>query len=190
MSRKKKTRNPGSIFIKPTAADKDSEVNKKDRKPKKFKGNAPGTKQLEGAQKKRSQPSAKVKKDPRIGSKKPILLVKESAEKTENKVTPNNNKVPDIAKVKVINSGPSIAEQISAIENDEKLQAILDKQEDGDLLTEAEVSYYNEMMDKHEELADQLDDEPESDVEAVNQESLSEDDLWDKLDGSDLSKFE
>ncbi|NMP30570.1 GTPase-activating protein [Thalassotalea sp. M1531] len=187
MTRKKKTRNPGSISIRPNKDSKESDFSSKDKKPKKKSGKISGNRQQEAVKKSRSQSSAAVNKDPRIGSKKPIVLTK--APVKEEKVKSKKPKLAQgIAPIKVIETGPSIAEQIAAIEADEKLQLILDKQEDGDLLTESEVSYYNKMMDKHEALAEQLDDE--DDTEDEQQTDLSEDDLWDKLDSSDLSKFE
>ena len=189
MTRKKKTRNPGSISIKPAKIDKESDFSSKDKKPKKQTGKKPGNRQQEALKKKRPTQTGGAKKDPRIGSKKPIVLTKAAPEnKTSQKAKPAK-KVQTIAPIKVIETGPSIVEQLAAIENDEQLQAILDKQEDGELLTESEVSYYNEMMDKHEALADQLDDNIEEEREE-SEERLNEDDLWDKLDSTDLSDFE
>ena len=189
MTRKKKTRNPGSISISPAKMGKETEYSSKDKKPKKQTGKKPGNRQQEALKKKRPAQTGGAKKDPRIGSKKPIVLTKAAPETKAPQKTKPVKKAQGIAPIKVIETGPSIAEQLAAIENDAQLQAILDKQEDGELLTESEVSYYNEMMDKHEALADQLDDDIEDESEE-SQESLSEDDLWDKLDSSDLSDFE
>jgi ribosome assembly protein YihI (activator of Der GTPase) len=99
-----------------------------------------------------------------------------------------------IAAIRYAESEPSqdYAQELSAIESDEKLQAILAKQEDDIALTEQEVNYFNDMMERHQQLTEQLGiDDEEDDIDSVPSKK-SADDLWDKLDnaGDDFSEFE
>ena len=76
---------------------------------------------------------------------------------------------------------------INAIEQDEALQDILAKIAEDIALTEQEVNYYNELMEKHEKLSEALELDDNDEEEMVD--TRNEDDLWDKLDGHDFSEF-
>ena len=83
-------------------------------------------------------------------------------------------------------------QELDAIEQDETLQSILAKQEDDIALTEQEVDYYNDKMERHQVLSAELgldEDDDASDSDESNS-SDSEDDLWDKLDRPNFSNFE
>lgn len=85
--------------------------------------------------------------------------------------------------------------ELEAIEQNERLQFILEKQDDDIELTESEVDFFNEKMERHQVLRELLgldeEDEDEDENDYMNKnKSSSEDDLWDKFDNSDLSKFE
>ncbi|SET22006.1 Der GTPase-activating protein YihI [Thalassotalea agarivorans] len=183
MTRKKKSRKPGagsSGVVK--ASTLDVRITK-DKKPKKKTGKPAGTRQLEGQQKAKPTQTAQGNKDARVGSKKPIDLgipnVQVKAPKKAKQVD------SPIAKIKVVDTGPSIQAQLDAIEQDPRLLDILDKQEQDISLSEQEVDLYNELMEQHEQLSAQL--TPEEDAQDTE---LSEDDLWDKLDNDDLSRFQ
>ncbi len=77
-----------------------------------------------------------------------------------------------------------MAQELENIEADDRLQVILAKQEDELELTKEEVNYFNELMERHQEISAQLDNEEEP---TVSSKVKSEDDLWDKLDNSSLS---
>lgn len=191
MSRTKKSRKPGGA---PTAKPKLSkqELAKVEKRVRKSTGKQAGNRQKEAAQEKTNSNQQGVNKDPRLGNKTPIVLGKAVA-KTEkpkqSKSTSSNASV--IAGVRFAEN--SVAEltpeqAIHAIEQDETLQDILAKIAEDIALTEQEVNYYNELMDKHQALSEALDLDEEDSEEVAD--TTSEDDLWDKLDGHDFSDFE
>lgn len=188
MSRTKKSRKPGSA---PTAKPKLSKVElaKVEKRVRKKTGNKPGNRQQEAFVVKGEDQSGNQKKDPRIGSKKPIDLGGESKPiqlKSTKPRKPNQDPIAAIRCVEPSNEDAelNLADALEKIESDEKLQIILAKQEDEVALTEEEVDYFNTMMERHQQISEQLDDEDE---EETRQHSVSsEDDLWDKLDNSSL----
>lgn len=194
MSRSKKSRKPGSA---PTAKPKLSKVElaNVEKRLRKKTGNKPGNRQQEGKLENSSDQPLHQNKDPRIGSKKPIELggsvvqAKKPIKKTKAKQDP-------IAAIRVVNAEAeqNLAQELENIEADERLQAILAKQEEELALTEQEVDYFNEMMECHQALTEKLaeNEEPEDELNKID--TNSEEDLWDKLDNSslpsDFDKFE
>jgi len=203
MSRSKKSRKPGGA---PTAKPKLSkqELEKVEKRTRKTTGKVAGNRQKEAVQEKAGNNQQGAKKDPRLGNKTPIALGKvvAKAEKAKQKTT---NKPAAIASVRFVEpavtespletsselpSNLSPEQELDAIEQDEMLQNILAKQEDDIALTEEDVNYYNDMMERHQALSAELgleeeDDEVGDEANANN----SEDDLWDKLDNNNLSDF-
>ncbi|RPE00948.1 Der GTPase-activating protein YihI [Candidatus Pantoea deserta] len=129
----------------------------RDRKrDKKHRGNASGS---------RANPDVSVSKagqgnkskDPRIGSKKPVPLVADGAT-----VSAPVKKVvkPVAAKVRL-----SPEEELAQLENSERLDALLDRMENGDTLSAEEQAWLDETLDRIDELMEQLginmDDEAE-----------------------------
>jgi ribosome assembly protein YihI (activator of Der GTPase) len=204
MSRSKKSRKPGGA---PTAKPKLSkqELEKVEKRTRKTTGKVAGNRQKEAVQEKTGNNQSGVKKDPRLGNKTPIALgklVAKAEKSTQEKVKQNTAKSAAIAGVRFVeesvtdldlspelSSTLSPEQELDAIEQDEMLQNILTKQEDDIALTEEEVNYYNDMMDRHQALSAELgldeDDEADDEVNADN----TEDDLWDKLDNNNLSDF-
>ncbi|REL28593.1 GTPase-activating protein [Thalassotalea euphylliae] len=190
MTRKKKSRKPGvgsSGMRKTDTAN--NQVVVSDKKPKKKTGKAAGSRQLEGTKKKNTGAMGKPAKDPRVGSKKPIELGAVATAVTNTKPTKAKSSKPPIASVRVIDSAPSVAQQLAAIENDERLQLILAKQEQEAALSAEEVELYNELMDEYERLSGELEEQDEAGTNKGQAESLADDDLWDKLDTSDFSDY-
>lgn len=185
MTRQKKSRKQGPISSSAPKLDKKTLEATSDKKPKKRTGKMPGNRQQEAIKKNKTSNQNNVKKDPRIGSKKPIVLVKESAKPNIDK-RPSTAPIKPIAAVRVLDDTPSITEQLAQLEQDEKLQLILTKQEEGEPLTEEQVDYYNNMMDNYEKLSAQLEDM----VDEQETDKPSTEELWDKLDSSDLSEYE
>jgi len=203
MSRSKKSRKPGGA---PTAKPKLSkqELEKVEKRTRKTTGKVAGNRQKEAVQEKAGNNQQGAKKDPRLGNKTPIALGKivAKAEKSkQEKVKQNTAKSAEIAAVRFVepvitdsantlSSELSPEQQLDAIEQDEMLQNILAKQEDDIALTEEEVNYYNDMMDRHQALSAELGlDEEGDEVGDEANANNSEDDLWDKLDNNSLSDF-
>ena len=189
MSRKKKSRKPG---VAPTSANKDD--NKKKAEPneirfKKPHGKAPGNRQQEALKPHKNSATPAIKKDPRIGSKTPIVLVKSSEKETPPTIKKNVS--TPMAKIRKIDTQQADFDELQAIEADPKVQEIVQKQEQEIALTESEIEYFNEKMDRHNTLSEKLGlDDDEDDRPQQPNKALDEDDLWDKLDNSDFSDFE
>jgi len=193
MSRSKKSRKPGGA---PTAKPKLSkvELSNVEKRVRKKTGNKPGNRQQEAKLDNNSGQQADLNKDPRIGSKKPIELggstkpvVQSKADKVAVKTS--TPKTEPIAALRTVSNDEStveisLAQELANIESDEKLQVILAKQDDDIALTEDEVEYFNNMMERHEAISVELDDDDEDEI--ISTSASSEDDLWDKLDNSSL----
>lgn len=195
MSRSKKSRKPGGA---PTAKPKLSKVElaSVEKRLRKKNGNKPGNRQQEGKLESNSGQQSLQNKDPRIGSKKPIELGGAVVQAKSKPVKPTKTKQDPIAAIRVVNAEEeqSFAQELENIESDERLQAILSKQEEALALTEQEVDYFNEMMERHQLLTEKLAENEEPEDEPNKQNASSEEDLWDKLDNSslpgDFDKFE
>lgn len=206
MSRSKKSRKPGGA---PTAKPKLSkqELASVEKRTRKSTGKVAGNRQKEATQDKAGHSQSGVKKDPRLGNKTPIALGKIVAkvEKSKQvKAQESNQKTAVIAAVRVVENAVvdntivekkavqlTAEQEIDAIEQDELLQNILAKQEDDLALTEQEVDYYNEKMERHQVLSAELGFDEDEEVTENDESSSkgSEDDLWDKLDRPDFSDF-
>ncbi|MCW8833651.1 MAG: Der GTPase-activating protein YihI, partial [Colwellia sp.] len=156
-------------------------------------GKKPGNRQQEAQLNKNTATVNQQKKDPRIGSKTPIALGGEAKAPQQRAKKPSKSGQDAIAAIRYVEPEQDLAQELAAIESDDKLQAILAKQEQDIALTEQEVDYFNDMMERHQVLTEQLGLD-EDDSEEVKQAASknSEDDLWDKLDNAsdDFSQFE
>ena len=133
MTRRKKSRKPG---LAPLSASRDDKkvADLPDKKPKKHKGKVSGNRQKEAIKTKKTQHKSTKVKDPRVGSKKPILLGNEQAsQKSENKAPKKKLQEKPLAAIRVIDNHGALHDELEAIENDAKLQEILAKQEESNL---------------------------------------------------------
>lgn len=187
MTRKKKSRKPPQDPVKKRLSKQEKQqlAELKDKKPKKQSGNKPGNRQQEATAKARKANTNAKNKDPRLGSKKPIDLGVPLPSKPSTK-NAKADTLPGIAAIRVVDDAVSVESQISAIEQDSQLLEIIAKQEQDVALTEQEVNYYNNMMEQHETLSAQLDDEQTEESEAP----LDDDSMWDKLDNTDFSDYQ
>ena len=190
MSRTKKSRKPGTGSIGILKDDKKKLVEPKPRRAKKSNGNEAGNRQKEATKKVTQNQTSAKHKDPRIGNKTPIALGKPISAPIKAKPAKKEQDNSPIAAIRVVETGESLAEQLSRIEQDPRLLEILEKQDDDLELTAEDVNYYNELMEQHEKISQALGLDDEEEIIAPTKSSDSEDDLWDKFDSSDLSKFE
>jgi uncharacterized protein len=193
MSRSKKSRKPGTGSLGIVKDDKKKLVAPAPRKPKKKTGKEAGNRQKEASPKANNTQNSAANKDPRIGSKTPIDLGKPVAAPVKAKTNKASKKAQDnspIAAIRVVESSETLAEQLSRIEQDPKLLEILEKQESDAVLTPEDVTYFNALMEQHEKISQELGLDEEDEVVTPATKSDSEDELWDKFDSSDLSKFE
>ena len=192
MSRTKKSRKPGTGSIGAVKDDKKKLVEPKPRRAKKSNGKEAGNRQKEASPKVINGQNSAKNKDPRIGNKTPIDLGKPVAAPIKAKVAKKVQDNSPIAAIRAVQSteSESLAEQLSRIEQDPRLLEILEKQDTELTLTSDEVNYFNSLMEQHEKISQELGHDEEDELVAAPEKSDSEDDLWDKFDSSDLSKFE
>lgn len=193
MARTKKSRKPGGA---PTAKPKLSKVElaNVEKRLRKKNGNKPGNRQQEAMLNKSPDQQSDKHRDPRIGSKTPIDLGGAGVQAKNKPVKVTKPKQDPIAAIRVVNTEVdqnavhqlTLVEELERIEADETLQTILAKQEEEIALTEQEVDYFNEMMERHQQLSEKLDEDEEPEEESNNVDAVSEEDLWDKLDNSSL----
>lgn len=189
MTRQKKSRKPGvGSSGAPKAKLDKKEVALLDKKPKKQTGKTPGNRQKEAQKNQQQDKNAIQRKDPRIGSKKPIALGNSTQKPATKPVTNKSKPVSAVVPIKYAEQSLSIADQIYAIEHDEKLKKIIAKQENDMQLTESDVDYYNDLMEKHEALTAQV--EATVDLTPKKRRIIEdEDELWDKFDNAKLDDW-
>lgn len=157
--------------------DKAHQANVADRKSKKRKGHAPGSRHSEADQSKVRQNQG-AKADPRLGSKKPVSLTapSKSAKQPQKHFSP--------------------AKELSAIEQDPRLEALLDRAEQDQSLTAEEQTYIDQKLARHRQLCELLgidtaDDKDDKSGAPQQQPARShkaddEDALLDKFMNSDI----
>lgn len=188
MSRIKKSRKPGAGSSGAIKADTKTTVTAAPRKPKNKKGKEAGNRQKEAKPTLKKQSTTVSNKDPRIGSKKPIDLGI-SAKTNEVKVSQKKAKQPQslIAAIRTVEADNNLEQELFEIENDARLQEILAKQDQDIALTEDEVTLFNSLMDRHQELTDKLGIQDVIDDD--NQDENADQAPWEKLDSDDWSDF-
>lgn len=150
--------------------DKAHQANVADKKSRKRKGHAPGSRHSEANQTKVRQNQG-TKADPRLGSKKPVPLTAplKSAKQSPKHFSP--------------------ARELSAIEQDARLEALLDKTEKNQNLTAEEQTYVDKMLARHRQLCELLGiDATEDDKASDPQQQTGRSDLADDEDAL-LDKF-
>lgn len=194
MSRTKKSRKPGTGSIGVVKDDKKKLVTPAPRRAKKKNGKEAGNRQKEATASPSNTQKSTVNKDPRIGNKTPIDLGRATtapikAKPVKTKQAKKAQESSPIAAIRAIETGETLAEQLERIEQDERLLAILEKQDSEETLSAEEVDYYNELMEQHEKISEEMGINDEEEIITTGKVD-SEDDLWDKFDNSDLSRFE
>ena len=200
MSRSKKSRKPGVGSSGPVKETTKKLTVAVEKRAKKLKGKPSGNRQNEAKPITDAQQSA-AHKDPRIGNKTPITLGTASNKKTA-KVKKTHKSIPvtsTIAPIRTIEptqhiDTDALMQELENIEQDQRLLTILAKQDDEIELSENDVNFFNEQMDKHQSIRQTLGlDEDDDEDDTTNNSAprtASEEDLWNKFDNSDLSKFE
>ncbi|ERK05412.1 MAG: Der GTPase-activating protein YihI [Pantoea sp.] len=103
----------------------------------------------------------KTAQDPRLGSKKPIALVAEGQTSVVKKPAP---------KAKAEKARLTPQEELAKLENDERLDTLLDRLESGETLSGEEQAWLDETLDRIDELMETLgialDDDADDDEQA------------------------
>jgi ribosome assembly protein YihI (activator of Der GTPase) len=184
MSRNKKARSGGNgdviVVRNRTQADVEGRLRKKD---KKRKGLKTGNRNADSKEQK--QQTASQKRDPRLGSKKPIPLIVEAKKKPSK-----------------VERRISAEKELEMLENDAQLMVLLDRLDNGDNLGAGLQKYVDEKLARIEVLMKQLglyEEEPELEVEQEEaplvapkktaKQPASDDDLLSQFEELDLNQF-
>ena len=169
---------------KPAGKRKESEASAQEgrerKRAAKRKGLKAGSRQQVEQQKGKS--AGKQAKDPRIGSRKPVALI---VEEKGSKST-----VSKAVKEKKLVMTPE--QELASIENDDRLNDLLDRLDAGDTLEAAEQAWVDQRVDRYQELMDELgiiDNDDDEEIDEAFEESdyeesfqpASEDELWDRF---------
>ena len=176
MTRKKKTRSEKSIGAAKKPLLKQSE-RIKDNSKKKGKGRPSGAKaNIDGVKVKKTRSSSNsgsAQDDNRIGSKKAIELVPQ--------VTAKNLQPKIVVKKAKAEPQLSIEQQLAQVENDERLNKLLDAVDDGLEISEKDQAYIDHQTARHQKLIALIDDE-DTDIEDKKED-------WEQIDSSEFDEF-
>ena len=176
---------------KPTGKRKESDVSAQEGRERKRAAKRKGLKA--GSRQQVEQPKSKSgnsqSKDPRIGSRKPVVLVVDDKQKKPT--------APKAVKEKKLVMTPE--QELASIENDDRLNDLLDRLDAGETLEAAEHAWVDLRVDRYQELMDELgiidndDDEDDElpfddgdDAEFDEQKPASEEELWDRFNQVDF----
>ncbi|MEB6607925.1 MULTISPECIES: Der GTPase-activating protein YihI [Aeromonas] len=175
MSAKQPTRKPTG---KRKESDASAQEGRERKRAAKRKGLKAGSRQqVEQAGKKSGTKQAK---DPRIGSRKPVALIVD--EKSSKPVAPK------AVKEKTLVMTPE--QELASIENDDRLNDLLDRLDAGETLDAAEQAWVDQRVDRYQELMDELgiidtDEDEDGDFDNVeyeeSSEPASEEELWERF---------
>ena len=176
---------------KPTGKRKESDVSAQEGRERKRAAKRKGLKagsrqQVEQSNNKSGNGQSK---DPRIGSRKPVVLVVDDKQKMPA--------APKAVKEKKLVMTPE--QELAFIENDDRLNDLLDRLDAGETLEAAEQAWVDQRVDRYQELMDELgiidndDDEDDElpfddgdDAEFDEQKPASEEELWDRFNQVDF----
>ena len=176
---------------KPTGKRKESDVSAQEGRERKRAAKRKGLKA--GSRQQVEQPKNKSgnsqSKDPRIGSRKPVVLVVDDKQKKPA--------APKAVKEKKLVMTPE--QELASIENDDRLNDLLDRLDAGETLEAAEQAWVDQRVDRYQELMDELgiidnDDDEDDDLpfddgddgEFDEQKPASEEELWDRFNQVDF----
>lgn len=125
----------------------------------------------------------KVARDPRIGSRKPVALVVEAVAKPAA-VRPQAPKAAPVSDEQ--RRLQALEREMEAIENDERLNLLLDRLDDGETLAASDQQWLDEQLARHQVLAAELG------IENDDEESMksSPDDLLQRFIDDDFDPRE
>ncbi|MCG9761119.1 MULTISPECIES: Der GTPase-activating protein YihI [Pseudoalteromonas] len=156
MTRKKKTRKVAANGTPRLSKEKLQALRAlKEQRSKKTKGKKPGSRNAPEILAK-EQPNTSTNKDPRVGSKKPISLVAEpQPAKSNTQPEMKRHLQPQVQLTTAIET-LTPEQELEQLENDERLMALLERHERGELLTGKDAKYFNRGIARHQELCEIL----------------------------------
>lgn len=168
MTRQKKSRKSGPIGVRKQDL-RPKQEDKSPRKKKAPKGQKPGTRNAVDVltNESASTNTSQVKRDKKVGSKKPIPLTVSETKVEQKPIPAKSNLKPAVTLEKVKAESLTPEQELQQLENDQLLIELAERVEQGELLTGKDAKYFNKHMDRYEELAEQLgiEDDEEDDSE-------------------------
>ncbi|MFC3032969.1 Der GTPase-activating protein YihI [Pseudoalteromonas fenneropenaei] len=185
MTRKKKSRKVGGTGVPRLSKEKLQALRaEREQRVKKSKGLKAGSRNSQEAKKPLEKANGGKNQDARVGSKKPVALVPQQVAQVDGQeVQFNRSAMPQVTLRKVAPPSLTPEQELAQLENDERLMALIDKHERGELLTGKDAKYFNKSIARHQELCEILgiDDEMEED-------ELLEDDPLAQFMSDDLAR--
>ncbi|MEQ2352150.1 Der GTPase-activating protein YihI [Pseudoalteromonas piscicida] len=182
MTRKKKTRKVAANGTPRLSKEKLQALRAlKEQRSKKTKGKKPGSRNAPEILVK-EQSNTTTNKDPRVGSKKPISLIAEPQSAESNTQPEMKRHLQPQVKLTTAVETLTPEQELEQLENDERLMALLERHERGELLTGKDAKYFNRGIARHQELCEILgiDDEFE-------EGDMLDDDPMDQFMSNDLA---
>lgn len=136
-----------------------------------------------------STKSGSGSKDPRVGSRKPVALVVEPAKKSVVAKPAKAEKTAEqVAELQAKQLQLKLEQELAAIENDERLNLLLDRLDDGLSVSADDEAWLDARLARHQELlvALGMDDDDDDDVA----EPASPDDLLQRFINDDFDPSE
>ncbi|MEJ6474943.1 Der GTPase-activating protein YihI [Pseudoalteromonas piscicida] len=156
MTRKKKTRKIAANGTPRLSKEKLQELRAlKEMRNKKTKGKKPGSRNAPDTLVK-EQANTTSNKDPRVGSKKPIALTPEPKPVKENTQPEMKRHLQPQVQLSSAKETLTPEQELEQLENDERLMALLERHERGELLTGKDAKYFNRGIARHQELCELL----------------------------------
>ncbi|TMP44095.1 GTPase-activating protein [Pseudoalteromonas citrea] len=145
----------------------------KEQRTKKHKGAKPGSRNAQEAKIETPSSEANKNRDKRIGSKKPIALTSEHVKPAIEEPKLQRHLAPQV-ELKKVKDTLTPEQELNQLENDERLMALLDRHERGELLTGKDAKFFNRSIARHQQLCEMLgiDDEFEE-QEVIEDDPLS-----------------
>lgn len=142
---------------------------REDKKKRKHKGLASGSRHSNAEQNKNNQ--VIEQKDPRIGSRKKVPLIVEFVNKPEKGMT-----IPAVKEPKKL--APEV--ELERLENNEILNELLDALDEGKTISKADQQFVDECLDRIAQLMEEL---------GIQDEEETEDDLYLTFEKIDINQF-
>ena len=181
MSRKKKSRKIPSNGPVRLSQDKLKEMRTlKEQRVKKPKGAKPGSRNAPELLDSDTKKANSAPKDKRVGSKKAVPLV---ASAPQPQVEMKRNLKPTVELKKVTEPELTPEQELEALENDERLLKLVERHEQGEMLTGKDAKYFNSRIARHQVLCKLLGIEDEDEDEF-------EDDFEDNFESDGNSDFD
>ena len=166
-------------------SSENAQVARERKRQAKRKGLKPGNRQgLETENK--AGGSGQGTKDPRIGSRKPVELVAAAPVKAKPVASKPLKSAEQLEQERLAKLRGQQEKELAEIENNERLNSLLDRLDEGLAIAVADEEWLEQMLDRHQELLAELGIEDEDDDEPSEPDDLLERFINDEFDPSEI----